>query len=156
MLFVSRNKLAKFNAPVNLNFISMDQLILETRCAKVYYNPEYKLGKVVWDGTPSLMEYREPFLKLIEHSKTVTITNFLSDTTKQGVVNPETRKWFEKEMLPSAMKAGLKRAAAVSDSNVFKRYYINMIIGATNKFALPVKVFSKEEDALKWFTESEQ
>jgi hypothetical protein len=134
----------------------MDQLILETRCAKVYYNPDVKLGKVVWDGTPSLMEYREPFLKLIEHSKTVTITNFLSNTTKQGVVNPETRKWFEKEMLPSAMKAGLKRAAAVSDSNVFKRYYINMIIGATNKFALPVKVFSNEEDAIKWFIESEK
>ena len=102
------------------------------------------------------MEYKEPFLKLIEHSKKVLITNFLSGTTKQGVVNPVTRKWFEKEMLPSAIKAGLKRAAAVSDSNVFKRYYINMIIGATNKFGLPIKVFSNEEDAIKWFIELEK
>ena len=155
MAFVSQNKLTKFNTQLTFEIV-MDELILETRCAKVYYNPDVKLGKVVWDGTPNLVEYKEPFLKLIEHSKKVPISNFLSDTTKQGVVNPEIRKWFEKEMLPSAMKAGLKRAAAVSDSNVLKRYYINMIIGATNKFALPVKVFSKEEEAIKWFIECEK
>jgi hypothetical protein len=132
----------------------MENMIFENRCTKVYYNADLQLGKIVWNGIPSAMEYKEPFLKLIDHAKTVPIPNFLSDTTNQGVVNPESRKWFEKEMLPAAMKAGLKRAGVVSNSNVFKRYYINMIIGATNKFALPVKIFSNEEDALKWFAES--
>jgi len=91
------------------------------------------------------------FTVLLEFAKTTKVENFLSDIRNQGVVSPDSRKWFEKEALPAGMKLGLQRAGVIIDGNIFKRYYINMIISSTNKFGLPLKVFSTEEDALNWF-----
>jgi hypothetical protein len=54
-------------------------------------------------------------------------------------------------MIPKAIDNGLKRAAVVFDGNVFKKYYINMILQVINKFGIPMKLFSTEEDAVKWF-----
>jgi hypothetical protein len=76
------------------------------------------------------------------------VTRFMSDIRNQGVVSPESRKWFEKEMVPAAMENGLKRAAVISGSNAFKMYYINLILSSVNKFNLPFKIFNDEEKAV--------
>lgn len=129
----------------------MDELIYENSCAKVYYNAPLQLGKIIWNGSPAGADYQNPFKKLLEYSRTKPVPNFLSDTTNQGIVNPENRKWFETNAIPEAMKCGLKRAAIVTSANVFKRYYLNMILASTNKFGLPVKLFETEGEAVKWF-----
>lgn len=74
----------------------------------------------------------------------------LSDISKQGVINPDNRKWFEKEMMPAAVAAGLKRAAIVTSGNAFKLYYINLILSAVNKFPIVTKLFNKREEAIAW------
>jgi hypothetical protein len=129
----------------------METLIFENTCASVYYIPELQLGKIVWNGNPAGDLYKDPFRKLIAHAVHHPTPNFLSDTTNQGIVNPENRKWFETHAIPDAINAGLKRAGIITSANVFKRYYLNMILSATNKFGLPVKMFESEEEAHKWF-----
>jgi hypothetical protein len=74
----------------------------------------------------------------------------LSDISKQGIINPENRKWFEKEMMPQAVSAGLKRAAIVTSGNAFKLYYINLILSAVNKFPITTKLFNKRDEAIAW------
>lgn len=129
----------------------MDRKILETPFVVVYYIADKSLGKIVWSGVPSGEEYRKPFLALIDLAKKgASVTRFLSDIRKQGVVSPDNRKWFEKEMVPAAVQHGLKRAAVISDGNAFKTYYINLILGAVNKFNLPFKIFNSEEKALEF------
>lgn len=76
------------------------------------------------------------------------MTRFLSDTRDQGIVNPENRKWFEKEMVPTAIKAGLKRVAVITNGNAFKRYYLIMILSAVNKLNVPFRIFSEEQEAI--------
>lgn len=127
----------------------MDQLILSTPYAKVYYQPSQTLGKIVWLGAATSEEYKRPFLALIDLAKKGTsVSRFLSDIRQQGVVSPESRKWFEKDMVPAAVANGLKRAAVISSSNAFKMYYINLILSSVNKFNLPFKIFGDEERAL--------
>ena len=76
----------------------------------------------------------------------------MSDIRNQKVVSPEHRKWFEKEALPEAVNVcGLKRAATIMDGNIFKKYYLDMLIKASGKFKLPLKTFNKEKDAIEWF-----
>lgn len=128
----------------------MKTIILDTDYAELSYDPELKLGKIVWKKKTTTEEYQYAFITLLEYAKKHDADNFLSDIRQQSVVSPENRKWFETEMLPNAIKAGLKRAAVVFDGNVFKKYYMNMIIQVTNKFGLPMKVFNSEEDALAW------
>lgn len=126
-------------------------IILETDYAEISHDPDLKLGKIVWKRKTSTEEYQYAFITLLDYSKKNTTDNFLSDIKNQSVVSPENRKWFESDMLPKAIENGLKRAAVVFDGNVFKKYYINMIIKVTNKFKMPLKMFSSEEEAINWF-----
>ena len=71
------------------------------------------------------------------------IFRFLSDIREQAVISPEDRKWFENEAMPKAVAKGLNAAAVVFNGNVFKKYYLNIILQATNKFGLPMNVFTK-------------
>lgn len=131
--------------------ILMDEkILLNAGFATVSYFPGLKLGKIVWKHKPDSEQYKSAFQTLLDYSRTQPVENFLSDTRKQGVIPPNDRHWFEKEMLPAAVRAGLKKAAVVFDGNIFKKYYLNLIISATNKFGMPLKLFLSEEDALKW------
>jgi len=129
----------------------MKQVVFEYEYAQIFHDPSIKLGIIVWKRKPDNSEYQNAFEVMIEFSKKHPIDNFLSDIRNQGVVSPENRKWFESVMIPKAIDNGLKRAAVVFDGNVFKKYYINMIIQVINKFGIPMKLFNTEEDAVKWF-----
>ncbi|HKK58703.1 MAG TPA: hypothetical protein VJ937_04450 [Salinivirga sp.] len=131
-------------------------IIEDNEYAEVSYDADLKLGKIIWKKKTPTEEYRHAFTTLLEFSKTHDVDNFLSDIRNQGVVAPENRKWFESEMLPKAIKAGLKRAGSVFDGNVFKKYYMNMIIKVSNKFGMPLKLFNSEAEAIEWFKSFEE
>jgi len=129
----------------------MKKIIQDTDYAEISHDPELFLGKIEWKKKTSMEEYQYAFITLLGYANDHRTDIFLSDIRKQTVVSPESRKWFETEMLPKAINAGLKRAAVVFDGNVFKKYYINMIIKVSNKFKLPMKIFNEEQEALDWF-----
>lgn len=129
----------------------MEVNILELPYVSVFYNQEHKLGKIVWHGNPNNEEYKKPFMVLLDWAdKGNEVIRFLSDTRQQVVVSPENRKWFESEMIPASIKAGLKRSAVLTDSNIFKMYYLNMILSAVNKFNMPFKIFNEEKKAMEF------
>jgi hypothetical protein len=134
----------------------MKEILENTDYAEISYDPVLKLGKIIWKRKTQTEEYRKAFTTLLEFSKNNEVDNFLSDIRNQGVVSPENRKWFEKEMLPKAIKSGLKRAGSVFDGNVFKKYYMNLLIKVSNKFGMPLKLFNTEEEALEWFKSFEE
>src|SRR5690349_4999347 len=118
--------------------------------AHATYYPEKRLIVLIWDGNPNVDEYKQPFLAMIDFGKKNPVDGMLSDISNQGIINPENRKWFEKEMMPRAVEAGLKQAAIVTNGNAFKMYYINIILSAVNKFPITTKLFNKRDDALAW------
>ncbi|PLX22730.1 MAG: hypothetical protein C0599_05740 [Salinivirgaceae bacterium] len=129
----------------------MSKVFYDSEVVELSYEAELRLGKVRWKKKGTTEEYRDAFIRMLDYAKTSPIENFLSDIRNQGVVSPENRKWFEAEMLPKAIKAGLKRAGSVFDGNAFKKYYMNMIIKVSGKFGLPLKLFNTEEEAIEWF-----
>jgi hypothetical protein len=127
----------------------MEIEIVKESYVTVTWDSERSMGKVVWSGSPTPEQYKKAFLSLLDHAKKGNkVSRFLSDTRNQGIVNPENRKWFEKEMVPAAIKSGLKRTAVITNGNAFKRYYINMILSAANKFNVPFKIVSTEQEAI--------
>jgi hypothetical protein len=128
----------------------MNPKIFEAPYAEVTYYPESKMLVLVWAGRPSTEEYKLPFLAMIDFGKKTQVDSMLSDISDQGVISPDNRKWFEKEMMPQAVEAGLKRAAIVTNGNAFKLYYINLILGAVNKFPITTKLFNKRPEAIEW------
>ena len=128
----------------------MNPEVFKAPYATVTYYPEKRSMVLVWDGSPDKEEYKQPFLAMISFGRKYPVDSMLSDISKQGIINPENRKWFEKEMMPKAVEAGLKRAAIVTSGNAFKLYYINLILSAVNKFPIVTKLFNKREEALTW------
>lgn len=129
----------------------MREILLDKDYAKIEYDADLKIGKIEWKRKTSTEEYQFAYMTVLEHAKKYPSDNFLSDITNQSVVSPENRKWFETEMIPKAIEAGLKRVGVVFDGNVFKKYYLNMILKVINKFGIPMKLFSSEEEAIEWF-----
>jgi hypothetical protein len=128
----------------------MNTTVFSEPYATVTFIPEKRQLVLVWDGNPGAEEYRKPFMSMIEFGKKTPVDSMISDISKQGVISPDNRKWFEKEMMPQAVAAGLKRAAIVTSGNVFKLYYINIILSAVNKFPMTVRLFNKREEAVTW------
>lgn len=133
--------------------VSTEVAILETDYVKATYNPELRAITVTWDGQISSENYRNTYTKVLDFQRDndAPTDNFMADLRKQGVVNPNDRKWFETEAMPRGINQGLKRAAVITDANVFKKYYLNLIIKALNKFGLPLKLFGTPEEAVTWF-----
>ncbi len=125
-------------------------ILLQTHYAKVAADESKMIGSIKWMGSCSSEEYRKTFLFLLDEQKRLGIYRFLSDIRDQAVISPEDRKWFENEAMPKAVQQGLKAAAVVFNGNVFKQYYLNIILQATNKFGLPMKVFTETEPAEDW------
>lgn len=129
---------------------SMTNQIFNTPYATVTFIPEKRRLVLIWTGNPNKEEYKQPFLTMIDFGLKNTVDSMLSDISKQGIVGPDSRKWFETEMMPRAAKAGLKRGAIVTSGNAFKLYYINLILSAVNKFPINTKLFNNQADAMAW------
>lgn len=130
-----------------------DIVIFNESYAQLTYYPSLKMIKVVWNGIASAEQYKLTIETALSFQKKEhePIENYLSNILKQGIVNPESRKWFEQDAMPRASEQGLKRAGVVFDGNVFKKYYLNLILQATNKYKLPMRLFTTEEEAISWF-----
>lgn len=125
--------------------------IFDKEFAEIYYSKETLIVKVIWKDYPYSMEnYQEVFLTCLDFQVNNKAIYFMTDTRNQSVVSPEKRKWFETEAMPRAVKQGLIKGCVLTDSNIFKKYYINNILDTTKKFGLPFKAFSSEEEATKW------
>ncbi|MGM0580642.1 MAG: hypothetical protein ACQETL_08180 [Bacteroidota bacterium] len=127
------------------------QTLLDESYAEVTYFPDQEMARIKWKGNVNVDQYRNAFMTVYEYAIAGnTVKRFYSDTREQGVVGPENRKWFEKEMLPKAIDAGMERAGTISDANIFKRYYLNMILKSINKFNLPFKLCGSEEEVVEF------
>lgn len=122
--------------------------------ASIYYCNQTFTIKVVWKDFPLTLEaYQEVFNQCLDFQAKNKAIYFITDTRKQAVVSPDKRKWFEDVAMPLAVKQGLIRACVITDTNIFKKYYINNILDSTKKFGLPFKAFSNDEEAEKWMFE---
>jgi hypothetical protein len=116
------------------------------------YNPTLKCVEVTWHGNQTIEEYKDLFNALLEFQRNsgLEVKGYLSDIRDQGVVNPNSRKWFEQVVLPAAVNQGLKWATVVFDGSTFKRYYLNLILQVANIYGLPLKFFNSKDEAYSW------
>jgi hypothetical protein len=128
----------------------MNTNVFQAPYANVTYDVVKRRMALIWTGSPSKEEYQKPFLAMLDYGARYPVDSMLSDISNQGIISPDNRKWFEKEMMPRAVQAGLQRGAIVTNGNAFKLYYINLILSAVNKFPIATKLFNNQQDALSW------
>ncbi|HBI80961.1 MAG TPA: hypothetical protein DDY04_03200 [Bacteroidales bacterium] len=126
--------------------------IVHSTYAIAFYNPEKKSIEVTWHGHQTFEEYKSLFTTLLSFQRMsgFEVIGYVSDIRDQGVVSPNSRKWFEQVAIPQAVKQGLKYGAVIFEGSTFKRYYLNLILQVTTVYGLPLKFFNSKEDAYKW------
>jgi len=130
----------------------MEKVIMDEKWGKTTFDDTLSLVKIVWHIDCTSENYRYSYNKIIDFQRTTPANYFISDIRDQRVIAPEDRKWFEKEIIPKAIKQGLKKSAVITSGGAFKQYYMNFILSTTKKFGLPLKLFGNEEDAINWLT----
>ncbi|HBH49480.1 MAG TPA: hypothetical protein DDX98_12610 [Bacteroidales bacterium] len=115
-----------------------------------YYYASKNLMHIIWKQRTVGEAYRKVFIDCIEFAQNHLSTSFLSDIRNQGIVGPEDRHWFESVALPGAIDCGLQKSAVIFDGNVFKMYYINMILQHGVRKGIPMKFFRDLNSAEQW------
>ena len=125
-------------------------VIFKTEYVEVTFDEKKELGLITWNSKCTSDEYRLTFNTLLKFQEKVVITKYITDIRNQGVINPTDRKWFESFVFPRAIELGINAFAVVFDGNVFKKYYINVILSVVNKFNVPSKAFNDLDEAVSF------
>jgi len=128
------------------------EIYFENEYVTVRYIEELNAVSQVWKEFKviSFEDYKQVFNKSQNLQRLKKAENFISDTRKQGIINPEQRKWLINESLPEAVSISMKRIAVVAEMNVFKRYYLNTLMSSINKLKIPFKIFNDNDKAKQW------
>ncbi len=126
--------------------------LFENEFCKLGFHEENKVVFLRWKPfkTINFEDYKKPYLISLEYQKINEVFGILVDSKEQGVIPPAFRKWFQEFAVKEGIENGLKRAAVVSEANVFKRYYFNHILNSASKFGFEIKVYPTLDEALAW------
>ena len=133
----------------------MIKTILNTQIMEVKYYPKGKILYMEWKQSANIEDYQRIMIDCLEFGREQVIDSLISDIRKQKFTNPEQRKWFESQILPTVIRElKVKRAAAIYDGSRAQQKYLENIKKVTSKYNLPLKLFTKEEAAFKWIRKS--
>ena len=122
--------------------------------AHIKHDEDNKFVEIQWKkvANMSLEEYQNALnIALDFQAKNPnTVDFYFSDIREQRILSPNYRKWFQEVAIKKALDNNLKAGVVIFDGNVFKKYYLNNIMGSTKNLGLPFKFFNTREDALIW------
>ncbi|UII28160.1 STAS/SEC14 domain-containing protein [Fulvivirga maritima] len=117
--------------------------------ASIVFEKDMNAIVVVWKKIPSEEIYKGVFSQAVIELNSKGADKWLSDIRKQGVVGPSNTKWLQEEILPRAVKAGLRKIAIVVEKDIFKKFYIDNVKTTMSETA-EMHYFDNDEEARKW------
>ncbi len=128
----------------------MEEIILDTDFVKITYKPDAKLLVQRWKRVITSEEYRKGFQTSLDTVIKYNIPLFLSDTTKEGIISPEDRKWLEEEVIPKAVQNGLKYSATIMNKDLLKKYYLSKLKNASEQSGMRFRIFDDYDEGIQW------
>lgn len=134
----------------------MKEILFETDAYQISYEENYKLLTLIWKRYINSNELKDAYYKIIETIKTKGVKLYLADNRLEGTVHPDDRKWVETEVIPTAVKNGLKFVATILDANVFQKYYLSKLKDTSQNSGMSgFKIFGNYDEGRKWILEQE-
>ena len=129
----------------------MFKTVVNIPVIQITYNSHEKLLYLDWKKEASIEEYQRAMIECLEFGRVYKVENLISDIRKQKQINPDNRKWFKSQILPTASKdLNLKRAGIIYDGSWLQKKYLKNIMRSAEKYELHIKMFTSEESALRW------
>ncbi|MFW5699941.1 MAG: hypothetical protein ACOCXS_03440 [Bacteroidota bacterium] len=137
----------------------MNEPIIETiednEFVLVTYDKLLRIVAIIWRGAVTSEQYRKSYITGLDFAKRNQVDGFLSDISKQQLLEPTDRNWFETDILPYAVELGIKRGCVVYDGNIFKEYYLTRILNKIKTYSIPFRFFKSRKSAYDWLLSAE-
>jgi hypothetical protein len=118
--------------------------------ASVKCDEDAQLVLVEWDGWANSAEFAALLDAEIQALEQHRSTRLLADCRRQKVLHPDDQDRANREWLPRALKAGLKRFAIVVPASVVAEMNIRDSLEKASGAALQVGYFAMVEEARVW------
>jgi len=118
--------------------------------ASVRWDEDAKLVLVEWDGWANSEEFAALLEAVILALQQHSCSRLLADCRRQKVLNPKDQDRANREWLPRALKAGLKRFAIVMPASVVADMNLRDSLDKVSGAALQVGYFATVEEAREW------
>ena len=140
--------------PSNVN----RQVLYNEAYALIFYDGMINSMGVIWRGPVNSEQYRDAFNKCLEFLKVYNTPNWISDLSDQGTIQVEDQQWLFKEILPAAVRNGLKRIAAIkshaSETQILG--YIENIKSTLDILRVEQQFFNSLHQGISWIQEENE
>jgi len=118
--------------------------------ASVRWDPTSKLVLVEWEGWADSTEFAALLDAEIRALSEHHASRLLADCRRQKVLRPEDQDRADKEWLPRAIAAGLKRFAIVLPTSVLAAMNVQGRLSKVPSSTLDIAYFEKVDEARAW------
>ena len=120
--------------------------------ASVRWDPTSKLVQVEWEGWADSAEFGALLDAEIRALSEHHASRLLADCRRQKVLRPDDQERADKEWLPRALVAGLKRFAIVLPTSVLAAMNVQDRLDKVPSATLDIAYFEGVDEARAWLT----
>jgi len=134
------------------------QYLYQEPHAQIFFDARLNSMGVVWNGPLTSHQYRTVFNKCLDFIKVYHTPNYISDLTRQGLIQPEDQQWVFNEIFPQAVKYGLKRIGAVRppDGNITSSDYISGLKDTLKHLDITFATFLSPDEVSRWMEQQNE
>lgn len=130
------------------------QVFFESEAAQLYYDADINNTVVIWKKNITSIEYRNAFETLLQTLKTYRTPGWIADLRNQGIVTQEDQLWFVTNVVPEAVRHGLKRIGTIGFHDPIRKDYYERMIAKSAELGVMLRVFDSMEEAVAWMQET--
>lgn len=131
-----------------------EELLLDSTYRSCYWNPEYKMLRVISKGYVPHNKYIEAVSEVLEVIKQQKPLRILFDVRDYRVVSDENRDWVKKNYIALLEGIGVRYVAGVV-GDVFGTMVIKNVFRFLDTTNVQSKSFREVEEATQWLISSE-
>lgn len=129
------------------------QVFFESEAAQLYYDAHLNNTVIIWKRNITSIEYRNAFETVLQTLKTYRTPGWIADLRNQGTVLQEDQLWFVTNVVPEAVRNGLKRIATIGFNDPIRKDYYDRMIVKSAELGVTLRVFNSMEESMAWMHE---
>ncbi|MBL7856529.1 MAG: hypothetical protein JNM57_02480 [Cyclobacteriaceae bacterium] len=126
------------------------QIFFSNEASELAYDANLNVTVIHWKKNVSSEDYRITFTKVLETLKVYNTSAWIADVRNQGHIEDADQLWLLQNIIPEAVKNGLKRLAAVGFHDPSKKAYYERLKSGLAELGIQYRVFSTLDEATQW------
>lgn len=126
------------------------QVILNNDFCTLFYNAKINALGIIWKTQPTSEQYRKILAKSHEMIMLYQTSYWLADVRQEGMIDIADQQWLFREIIPSAVRNGLKKILCIRSPEQSKEAYRINLKEASTSLGIDTLYFDSLEQVEAW------